>query len=495
MKPGIWLSIDRWILVPAVFLLGLLIAIYLLFVFSILSEQALIGWSQGLLLPPGPVLGLLDFAFFFLTVATWAAATAFAIGFALRANKVNCLLLGLACSLLLVAAYVWVIHLSGLPRLSHIASALAAATLLIAVAASFRLSHPRRIRLAGNAVALVTLALPTLVAFAAFPKLPPKAPRLWSVVLQKGTWQAMNTGSQFASTRQVVISGDRVVAIFDSGFPSYVGKEPTSGYRLASIDLKSGQIRNSLEFSGRWGSMPYLYATDDGHIVLEQGSLKSLNPDLSDAGPLLNVDHGRIVGMSPDGTTLAWATQPGTVLLDSHTLRPTGKPLSESSPAAVGAAAVLTTNTSWSHDFPDDKETIALATEQGLRLVFHGNCLGPPHFISDENILLAGCGRIRVINSEGKLLRESVFGGYASFAGSSQDGGRFALQFSDERGDPSMLLYEYFVIYDAATLRPIATIPISDLPERQSWSAFSRDGLYFVAGNPNNLSLHQLPSH
>jgi hypothetical protein len=494
MKPRIWFSIGRWSLVPPAFALGLIAAIYLVFALSILFEQSLLGWSQGLGLAPGPALGLFGFVFVFLALAIWTTATAFAVGYALRANGLSCFLWGLTFASLLAAGYVWAVHPSDLAKLSHLASVIAGVISILGVAASFRFSHRRRIHAASNLVALLTLGLPCLVAFAVFPKLPPKAPRLWSTVLQKGTGQAMNTGSPYASTRQVVVSGGRVLAIFDSGFSYYEDKKPMSAYRLVSIDAKTGQIRNSLELFGHWGAMPYLYATNDGHVILEQGSLKSLNPDLTDAGPHLTVDHGRIVDMSPDGTTLAWETDPGTTLLDSHTLAPTGKRLSESSPASVAPVAVLTTNTFWYRDFPNDKEFIGLANEQGLRLLFHGNCLGPPHFISDESILLAGCGKIRVINTEGKLLREAAFGGYASFAGASQDGRRFALQFSDERGDPSEVLYEYFVVYDASTLRPRATIPISDLPERQSWSAFSADGLYFAAGNPNNLSLYQLPS-
>jgi hypothetical protein len=72
-------------------------------------------------------------------------------------------------------------------------------------------------------------------------------------------------------------------------------------------------------------------------------------------------------------------------------------------------------------------------------------------------------------------------------------GTRFALQAYDERGDPSFLLYEQFFIYDTNTASPIAMIPIHDLPDRQSWTAFSPDGHYFAVGNPNNLSLYRLP--
>ena len=66
------------------------------------------------------------------------------------------------------------------------------------------------------------------------------------------------------------------------------------------------------------------------------------------------------------------------------------------------------------------------------------------------------------------------------------------LQFSDMRGDPPILLYERFIVFDGESLKPLAAIDISD-SESQSWSAFSPDGVYFVAGNPNRLTLYRLP--
>jgi hypothetical protein len=99
-----------------------------------------------------------------------------------------------------------------------------------------------------------------------------------------------------------------------------------------------------------------------------------------------------------------------------------------------------------------------------------------------------------LLDTKGTLLKKAATGrGPARLTGISQDGKRFSLEFSDEKGDPSVLLYEYFLVFDADTLQPVATVRISDLPERQSWSAFSADGRYFAAGNPDNLSLYELP--
>ena len=46
----------------------------------------------------------------------------------------------------------------------------------------------------------------------------------------------MNTGSSYGATRQVAFARDKVVAIFDAGYPTYEGKQPMSKYRLLSLD-------------------------------------------------------------------------------------------------------------------------------------------------------------------------------------------------------------------------------------------------------------------
>lgn len=265
-------------------------------------------------------------------------------------------------------------------------------------------------------------------------------------------------------------------------------------YRLLSLEMKSGAVKESQEFQGKWGSMPYLYATDDGHAILARGPLVSLNPDLSSAGPQFTPDRGRAIQMSPDGSRMAWETFPGTTLLDTHTLKPTGKPLSESVPTSVSKRGVLTDNVYWVRDYPHEKAFATLTDESGRHLLFHGDCAGRPQFLSAEKVLLPGCGKVMVIDTRGKLLGEArTEGGEGTFAGVSRDGRRFALQLSEARGDPAFLLYEHFIIYDAEMAQPVAMVRIADLPEGQSWSAFSADGHYFAAGNPNELSLYEIP--
>jgi len=443
---------------------------------------------------PNLLLSFLDLVCIVLALAIWSTVTVLAVGFALRLPRSERVQWALSAALLLGSIYVWARHPLGFAMLSHVAAVVAAALLICGVVVSFRLRNRMPIQFFPIAAALVIMTLPWFAALAESPKQPPTARRLWSIVLQKGTWEAMNTGSPFAATRQVVLSMERVVAVFDAGFPRYVENKPVSTYRLLSMDLKTGRIENGREFTGAWGSMPYLFATNDGHVILEQGSLRTLNPDLSDAGHQLNIDHGRVVEMSPDGSTLAWETDLRTLLLNSRTLGPVGKPLGESAPRSVsGLGAVITDNTFWYRDYPNDRAFVGLTDEHGLRLLFHGDCGGPPQFVSNETILLVGCGKMRTMNIRGAILKMSAVSGSANFAGTSQNGKRFALEFSDERGDPSIVLYEYFVVFDTENLEPVAMVQLSEMPERQSWSALSADGRYFAAGDPDDLSLFQLP--
>jgi hypothetical protein len=125
---------------------------------------------------------------------------------------------------------------------------------------------------------------------------------------------------------------------------------------------------------------------------------------------------------------------------------------------------------------------------------FLGNCEFHPFVLKNDAGWRFGCKTIRMVDMQGKLLAEQpVIDGFARLAGTSGDGSRFALESSQSEGDPEFLLFEHFTIYDGSTGVPISMITIKNLPERQSWSAFSPDGKSFVVGNPNNLSLYRIP--
>jgi hypothetical protein len=192
---------------------------------------------------------------------------------------------------------------------------------------------------------------------------------------------------------------------------------------------------------------------------------------------------------------LAHETAPGTELLDSHTLRPTGTRLAESVPTAVSTRAVLTDNVHWIGQYQKDLTFVTLTDEVGQHLVFHGQCSGRPAFLDDRRILITGCGTVRILDTSGRTLGAAeLLSKGGDFAGVSRDGSRFVIQNSESTwGDPPQLRSESFTIYDSSTVQPIAVVKSKLLPERRSWTAFSKDGHLFVEGSTGRLSLYRIP--
>lgn len=221
----------------------------------------------------------------------------------------------------------------------------------------------------------------------------------------------MNTGSHGEERKQVIVVADRIVVAYAAGPAPYAGTRPMSRYRLVSIELETGTVKNYKEFVGAWGILPRLYVADDGRAMFVHGRLTS----------------------SPADSRMAWAANPGHTPFDVRTLSPTG-------------------------------ETLKLA--DGLIPAREDD-------IFNLNISWNGLG--------------------GNFAGVSQNGNRFAFEFGHRTGDFDKVIDEDFVIYDTKTKSPLAIVHMKSLPEYQSWSAFSPDGRFFAAGNPNALSLYSLP--
>jgi hypothetical protein len=93
-------------------------------------------------------------------------------------------------------------------------------------------------------IAMGTLLIPYAAAIFSAQRLPSQPQKVWSVVLQPKTWQAMNTGSEYGATRQLIFAGDRVVVVFDAGMAPYQGNQPMSTYRLLSLDQATGVIKD-----------------------------------------------------------------------------------------------------------------------------------------------------------------------------------------------------------------------------------------------------------
>lgn len=488
-----WAQLSRWLLVLAA-VVASTVAAAIFLEFSLLIPRWVFSFAPVLDFNRAPslLLATVDHLAFFCGILLWVLPPAIAVAFALRDPSRTGLHWGLLVSLALFGWFLWYRSPANHPGPTRWAIVIAGCILLIEAVAWMRRRARGAVVILAQVGALFVLLIPTAIALISALKLPPEPRKLWSVVLQKGTWQAMNTGSDFAATRQVVIAGNRVIAVFDAGSAGYRGKEPMSSYRVLSLDRGTGKLENQIEFTGPWGGMPYLFLTADDHIVFGNGELRVLNPDLTPTGATFSPDHGRVVEISADGTTLAWETDPGTTLLDARTLKII-RTLPASAPTSISREAALNDNISMPQRFPN-QQLIMMTDARGSGVIYHGSCASRPEFLTAGRVLLDGCGRIRILDGSGSTVAErpDEEGAY-SFAGVSQNGSRFALEARDEHGDPSELIYERFYIYDGKTAASLATIPVADLPERQSWSAFSADGHLFAVGNPNQLVLYEIP--
>jgi hypothetical protein len=494
MKKG-WRTISKWLLLLLTFALSTLAAAILLELLPLL-ERLTFGLASVLHLNIAPSLILQPIArlTLFGIILLWVIPSAFMAGFALRARWFSCWQWGYFASIMLLVCFFW-------PR-SQFDRELGvrwAAESAVFVLIAERLLSSRRLLRRGTAMAvqcaaLVLLFAPWVSHLTFAQKLPPEPRKIWSIVPQKGIWQAMNTGSEFAATRQMVFAGDRVVIAFDSGNVPSQDNQPMSRYRVLSLDRATGEVKNQMDFIGHWGSMPYLFATTEGRVILANGTLQLLKPNLEPTGISFAPNRGRVNSISPDGTTLAWETSPGTTLLDATNFKPLVT-LPVSVPTSVSRQAMLNDNMSWPKAYPRDHAFITRTDAQGSKLIFHGECGGRPQFLASARILSDGCGSIRIFDNAGTVVatRRDTEDAY-SFAGVNQSGTRFALQASEAIGDPASLIYEQFFIYDASSAVPLASISTRDMPERQSWTAFSPNGQFFAVGNPNQLNLYELPS-
>ncbi len=462
---------------------------------SVWMDRPLLAFASALHLRGASfqILHLVNLLVLFAIVSIWVLPCSYAIGFAVKSRFFLRWQWGFCIVATLIAAFLFVREKSYAP-ISPRGAALAALLLLVweGIAAARKLLGIRKLLLM-QAASILILFLPSASAILLAPTLPPEAQMVWSVVLQAGTWQAMNTGSEFEATRRMVFVGDRIVLAFDAGSASYQGTQPMSQYKVLSLDRASGTVKNQLDFTGSWGSAPLLFATSEEHVVLDSGKLELFNADLVSTGKTLGLGRGRVSNASPDGTTLGWEASPGTILIDANTFAVV-KQVTESAPTAVSRRAVLTNDTSYPKDFPKENAFITRTDEKGSRLIYHVPCGTRPEFLSEDRILSIGCGEFSILDYDGHVLSEKKNAGRGFlFAGVSRDGSRFALQASEEEGDQAVLIYEEFFIYSAQTGASVATVSVSDMPERQSWSAFSPDGRYFAVGNPNRLTLYALP--
>jgi hypothetical protein len=325
----------------------------------------------------------------------------------------------------------------------------------------------------------------------------PAAELLWSTVLDKDAPTPLQPGSEFIVLHSAALAGDRAVAVFEAQPQTTRGGRPFTTYRLATLDLANGKILAQRDLHDQ--ARPFLFSTDDAHLLLQQSSLIRLNPDLTESGEkfaLASKSPARhLFFLSPDGGTLGLWSDWMTSLLDAHTLQPLGLRIRGPEPTAVSKRALLSNDPAWASEFPGALSFMVLKDLRSPHLLYRGPCAGHPVFLGEDRILTVACAKVFILDLTGKLLKELPLGAsFGAFAGLSRDGSRFAIESSDyPPTDPSYSATELFTLYDAATLAPVATVTPDSLPEARSWAAFSQDGKSFLTGSPKKVSLYKIP--
>jgi hypothetical protein len=292
------------------------------------------------------------------------------------------------------------------------------------------------------------------------------------------------TQSVFAATRSLVFAGDRVVLVSMVGMRRVESAQiPESVYQMISLDVRTGEVRNSREASA-FGSLK-VFATNDEHVIISGRSLLRLTPDLKDAGAFATGAHWRVENISPDGSTLGNSTSPGFELIDARTLQARKLSNDTITDTSVSSNAAISDSPFWIRDYPKAASFATLTDGTGQYLIFHGDCGGRPVFLNNERVLTASCKVARILDARGNLLKMMTFREPVSFAGASQNGSRFVLQLAGER--------ERFILYATATGDPVAELTTDQPPHGQSWSALSHDGEMIVIGSPAKLTLYRLP--
>lgn len=303
------------------------------------------------------------------------------------------------------------------------------------------------------------------------------------------------TGSVFAATRSVVFAGDRIILASSVGMQSIRGAQvPEMVYRLLSLDAKTGKAKNTREILAF--SSVGVFATNDGHVIVSGRRVLRLTPDLKDDGSFdyraTGHKSGQVENISPDGSTLGLETSPGFELLDARTLKATPLVGSAASDSSVNRKGFVTNDVYWNRDYPKDLAFVTYTDAAGEHLLYHGRCGGRPQFLSNNLVLEPGCKKPLILDIQGKVVRTLSVKGEFSYAGVSQNSKRLALQVAKFSGMHS-ITQERFVIYSIDTGEPIAEIKPEELPQEQSWTAFSPDGSMFVVGSPLKLTLYRLP--
>ena len=138
---------------------------------------------------------------------------------------------------------------------------------------------------------------------------------------------------------QCCVRRDRIVLASKIGMRQVPdAKIPVQVYQLLSLDTQTGHVKDRREIIA-FGSLP-VFATNDEHVIVAGRNVLRLTPDLKDAGV---IDYQRKRReLSPDGSTLGNATNPGYELIDARSLKVTKLTASPAYDTSVSSKGFVT---------------------------------------------------------------------------------------------------------------------------------------------------------
>jgi hypothetical protein len=300
----------------------------------------------------------------------------------------------------------------------------------------------------------------------------------WRVSLDRDL-TAQNT--YFAATRHLAVPDPFHVVL-------------AAGGTLTSLDAHSGATIGTKSVSGY---DPLVFVSSSGKILVSNGDeLQLLSPDLQP----LNISFplpgsGAADHISPSGARVSWQRfqkeLPRTFLLDADSLKIVGEfgdcNVEAISDDSVAQSVVLVKE--------ESTPAIEVCGPKGTdRVLYRG-----PHqshyffYLNNETMLLINGTGITLLDDQGVVRGTDSWPEDVNFAGVSRDGSRFAIATARWGfGDPAYINRETIIVYDTATLRPIAQVRSEPTPEMQSWSALSQDGRALALASGKSLSYFRI---
>ena len=421
-------ALPRWLLFLLVLCASSFAALVLGMGLMLWPDRVLVASVRPLDIAPRPLIEAVHRLDFFLAILIWVVPPTCAVGFAARLSQRRALQLALSISVLLFATVCFFLGRGDRSASVESSALLAALMVLSTFILSFFRLNLSRYLMVANLVAVLLLFGPSLMALSRRIGAAPQPKQLWSTTLQQEQRQSMNTGSAYGATRQLVFAGDRVIAVFDAGFAP--SQPAKDKWPVSTYQMISLDLKTGAKRNAI--TFPGRWGTMP-YISSTQSGLIDV---LSDPPRTLNADLSAATDSSRSASTNRMVSQK--------------------------------------------------QTECGA------SCDPPTYVLAKNTLVQLRRKHFQVVDDKGRVLSGGNLVEWGSFAGASINGRRFAVESSYTEGDPNFVVYEYFTIYDSASGNAVATVHIKDLPDRQSWSAFSPDGQYFAAGNPNKLMMYEL---